>query len=81
MSAEQQTKVLADYIMAEIPGAPSGSDGGAGDCAVRLLTEYRDALHRIMLELGVPGPDYPMPVVNAYTIAADALSAAEDQEG
>lgn len=33
----------------------------------------RDALRRITQELGVPGPDYPAPVGNAYDIAVEAL--------
>lgn len=73
MSAEQQIKVLADYIMGNIPGEPS-RDEGAGTCAVRLLTEYRSAFDRIMHELGVPGPDYLTPVANAYEIAAEMLA-------
>lgn len=43
MSAKQQIRVLADYIMAEIPGEPSRSEG-AGDTAVRLLKQYRSEL-------------------------------------
>ena len=73
MSAEQQNKLVADYIMANVPGEPSSGAGGAGDCAVRLLGEYRAALSRIMHELGVPGPDYPAPVANAHEIAKQAL--------
>jgi len=73
MSAKEQTKVLADYIMADIPGEPS-RDEGAGTTAVRLLKKYRSALDRIMLELGVPGPDYLTPASNAHAIARDALA-------
>jgi len=40
MSARQQIKLIADYIMANVPGEPS-RDEGAGRCAVRLLTKYR----------------------------------------
>lgn len=72
MSAEQQTGILANYIMAEIPGEPS-RDEGAGTCGVRLLKKYRDALRTIMNELGVPQPRYPQPVANAYEIAKEAL--------
>lgn len=50
MSAKQQMKLIADYIMANVPGEPSGDTGGAGDCAVRLLDKYRTALGRIMHE-------------------------------
>jgi len=38
-----QIEVIANYIMAEIPGEPSRSEG-AGDTAVRLLKEYRRIL-------------------------------------
>ncbi len=72
MSAEQQTKILADYIMANVPGEPSRSEG-AGDCAIRLLGFYRSVLSLIMSELGVPGEDYPVPVANAYEMARVTL--------
>ncbi len=72
MSAEEQTELLANYIMANVPGEPS-RDEGAGRCAVRLLAEYRGAFQRIMNELGVPGPGYPAPVANAWEIAAKAI--------
>ncbi len=39
MSAESEIEVLANYIMAEIPGEPS-QDAGAGTTAVRILHEY-----------------------------------------
>ena len=52
MSAEGQIDLLADYIMAEVDGEPSQSEG-AGDCAVRLLTKYRKAIRGAMNELGV----------------------------
>jgi len=72
MSAERQTKVIADYIMAEIPGEP-GQDEGAGDTAVRLLKQYRNAFAKIKNELGVPDENYPAPVVNAWAIASGVL--------
>ena len=72
MSAEEQTRILADYIMANIPGEPSQNEG-AGETAVRLLKEYRAALDRIMHELGVPQPGYAAPVANAYHVARHAL--------
>lgn len=46
MSAEGQTKIIADYIMASVPEEPSRGEEGAGDCAVRLLKNYRAALDR-----------------------------------
>ena len=89
MSAQQQIELLAAYIMENVPKAPTGEDGRAGDCAtrvvpranypeipdssVRLLTEYRAAFAEIMSELGEPGPNYPQPLVNAYEIAERAL--------
>lgn len=72
MSAKQETKLLANYIMAEVSGEPSRSEG-AGECAVRLMGKYRDALAEIMRELGVPDASYPAPVRNAYEIAWQAL--------
>ena len=77
MSANQQVKILADYIMMEIPGAPSGDDGGAGDTAIRLLKQYRRGFTEIMSELGVPGEGYPMPAANAYEIAKRELGEME----
>jgi len=76
MSAKQQTKLVADYIMAEVPGEPS-RDEGAGDCAVRLLDKYRTALVEVMNGLGVPGAGCPAPVANAYEIAGRALELEE----
>lgn len=35
---------------------------------------YRDALYRILDELGVPGSGYPAPAVNAVAIAKEALA-------
>lgn len=72
MSARQQIDILASYIMADVPGEPSRSEG-AGDTAVRVLKQYRQALDDIMRELGVPQPGYPTPVSNAYKIAQDSL--------
>lgn len=81
MSAEQQTKIVADYIMANVPGEPSRSEG-AGGCAVRLLNTYRVTLRQIMDELGVPDASYPAPVANAYGLAKCALEdAAGRQDG
>lgn len=73
MSAEGQTKIVADYIMANVPGEPS-RDEGAGDCAVRLLERYRRALNRIVSNLGVPNAGYPAPVASAYEVAKRALA-------
>ena len=72
MTASEQTEILANYIMAEIPGEPSQSEG-AGETAVRVLRSYREAFRNIMNELGVPGDGYPAPVWNAYEIAREAL--------
>lgn len=72
MSASEQTKLIADYIMFSVPGEPS-QDEGAGSCAVRLMTEYRAALAQIMSELGVPNEGYPAPIANAYEIAKGAV--------
>ena len=72
MSAEQQTEILANYIMAEIPGEPSLNEG-AGNTAVRILKRYRFGFELIMNELGVPDKNYPAPVANAYQAARTAL--------
>jgi len=72
--AERQTEILANYIMGNIPDEPCESEG-AGECAVRLLIKYREALNRIANELSFhdPDEDYPAPVVNACGIARKAL--------
>ncbi len=41
--AKTQIDLLADYIMAEIPGEPSENEG-AGDTAIRLLEQGKAAL-------------------------------------
>lgn len=72
MSAEDQVNGLAAYIMAEIPGEPSKSEG-AGETAVRLLTGYREAMQAALNELGVPDESYPAPVANAVDLLNGAL--------
>ena len=67
-----QISILADYIMAEIPGEPSQSEG-AGEAAVRLLKKYRAVIQNAMYELGVPTDRYPAGVANAYRILEEAL--------
>lgn len=42
----EQTKILADYIISEIEGEPSRSEG-AGDTAVRLLRSYRERVQEL----------------------------------
>lgn len=79
MSKQEQTELLANYIMAEIPGYPGHSEG-AGDMAVRLLKQYRRAFLEITNELGVPSENYPAPVANAYGIAMQALGSDEGGE-
>ncbi len=39
MIEKDQLSLLADFIMAEVPGEPSRSEG-AGDCAIRLIKQY-----------------------------------------
>ena len=73
MSAKSEIKCVANYIMASIPGEPSRSEG-AGECAVRLLAQYRDTFDSIIHELGVPDESYPAPVANAYELAKGALA-------
>lgn len=46
MGANKQLEKLADFIMAEIDGEPSQSEG-AGDTAIRLLKRYRTALEKL----------------------------------
>jgi len=43
MSASDQTEKLANYIMANVEGEPSQSEG-AGDCAIRIIGELQSAL-------------------------------------
>lgn len=43
------------------------------------VKEMREALDKIIHELGVPQPDYPAPIVNAYDIAQAALRKPERQ--
>ena len=38
---KSQIDLLAEYIMAEIPGEPSRSEG-AGETAIRIIKRYRD---------------------------------------
>ena len=40
MSAKEQIDKLANFIMAEIEGEPSRSEG-AGDCAIRIIESMR----------------------------------------
>ena len=80
MTAKQQTTLLADYILDFVPGEPSQNEG-AGETAVRLLAKYRKAFDDIMHELGVPQPDYPAPIANAYRIAARMLDGSKGGEG
>jgi len=51
---KSQIDLLADYIMAEIPGEPSANEG-AGDTAIRLLRTYRVKLTQIALKAGLEG--------------------------
>jgi len=43
------------------------------EIATNEVAGLRDALQRIKSELGVPGPEYPANVTNAYRIATAAL--------
>ena len=72
MTEQNQIDKLADYIIADIPGEPSCSEG-AGDTAIRLLQKYRGAFRDIMNELGEPQPATPAPVANAHEIAEAQL--------
>ena len=42
----EQIDKLANFIMSEIPGEPS-LDEGAGDCAIRIIKDHRDALEKL----------------------------------
>ncbi len=72
--AEQQTKILADYLMRECPHEVV--DGGAGTVAILVLEKYRKALRAILNKIGDPQPGYPQP--NTYAIAKDALGPPAD---
>ena len=76
---KSQIDTLAEYIVSEIDGEPSKSEG-AGDTAIRLLKMYRTALDEIIHEIGIPQPGYPAPVVNAFNIANNALGVKMDHE-
>lgn len=57
MSAEEQTKRVADYIMFNVPGEPS-QDEGAGDCAIRLLKEYQAVIRKYQEQVECAPEDY-----------------------
>lgn len=48
----EQLEKLANYIMHEVEGEPSSEDGGAGDCAIRLLKEYRERIAELEDAIG-----------------------------
>ena len=77
MSARSQINLLAKALLEEFGGPTCNKERpcgeGAGDMAVRLLCEMRDAICAAMNELGVPGDGYPAKVANAYAILAQAL--------
>ena len=76
MSKNQPIDLLANYIVAEVPGAPNGTDEDEDvcSCAMRLLKEYRSALEEIVKVLEVPGGGYPPFVGTVHEIARRALS-------
>jgi hypothetical protein len=71
MSAKSQIDLLAKVLLQEF-GGPNQS-WGAGDMAVRLLREMREAIEAAMKELDVPGEDWPANVAKAYAILGAAL--------
>lgn len=71
MSAEQQTEIVANYILKNCPG--SIRNEGAGETAVRLLDRYRSAINGIIGELAELQTGIPGPADNAFRIAAEAL--------
>jgi len=72
MTERNQIDVLADFIVEEIPGEPSQSEG-AGDCAIRLLCKYRKAIEDAMNSIAIPVGDNPPPVAKAYDLLKAAL--------
>ena len=46
MSAKEQIDLLAKFIMEEVKGEPSKSEG-AGECAIRIIKEYRETLKKL----------------------------------
>lgn len=52
MAEKSQIELLADYIMLNIPGEPSQSEG-AGDTAIRLLKLYRQKVqeHQAVIDV------------------------------
>ena len=70
--AETQTGLLANYIMAHCPfeigrGDPEHGED-AVEVAVRLMQRIADGIDRALLELGVPGENYPAPAATAVEI-------------
>ncbi len=75
-TSQQQIDKLANFIMAEIPGEPSASEG-AVDTAIRWMRDQVSAVDRALNELGVPVPGYPQPVANAVAILTEGRNHSE----
>ena len=70
--AEQQNKLVGDFILANCPGEII--DGGAGDIAVLLLERFATNVQAALKELGmVKFEDYSPAVANAVDFLNKAL--------
>ena len=67
LDLSEQVGVLAQYIIDNIPGEPSRSEGAIAT-AIRVMTSMSDRMERARHELGVPSSGYPAPVVNAVEL-------------
>ena len=56
-----QIDILADFIMANVDGEPSRSEG-AGDCAIRIITELKAERDADMGAVEIDDIRYPIPM-------------------
>ncbi len=61
----KQLQKLAEFIMREVPGEPSQSEG-AGDCAIRIIKE-RDAVIKRLRALVAAVASAPFPIHDHVT--------------
>lgn len=77
MSADDETRRLADYILAHCPleiGRPASAHGeSAVDVAIRLLGRMAGGIDNALHELGMPDESYPAPVANSVEALRNAL--------
>ena len=61
-----QLELLANYIMKEIPGEPSRSEG-AGDTAIRIIKELREQIRQVEGMKGVSWNDLTLKALEKET--------------